>query len=183
MLTALEQNILDLREQGIGFREVARRVGTSYGSAKFVAWYARQKLANGDPPPKQPNTGTYCVFRFGEYVGALPLRLLPDWQARVWAAREHLPWLATLTEPPALQILLGGAGVALTWKEAAAARRVLVPSRQYSNRPAGVIKIDPAGTVTKYRTGREAARAEGMSHGEIRQRWQHGADRAGDYWL
>jgi len=173
MLTPLEQTIVDLQRQGVGFREIARRTSHSYNACKYVAWYSRQKIAAGDPLILP---GVYCVFKCAGYIGVLPLHCLPDWLNRAWRARKRLPWFAGLDRRPEVEILLGGV-VPLTAKEASIARQLLA-----GKRASGVYKIDQSRKVTVYSGETTAGRAEGVSSMAIHYRRERGHGR-GCYWL
>ncbi len=173
MLTPKEQVVLDLRQRGWSCTRIAEHLDISRNAEKFRAWHGRQRIARGDPLILP---GVYCVFRFGPYIGVLPLRCLPDWLDRIWTARECIPWFAGLDRQPDVQILLGGT-VPLTAREAAIARRLLAGKRK-----PGVYKIDPSGNVTVYSGIATAARAEGVTSMAIHYRRQRGHVR-GCYWL
>jgi hypothetical protein len=170
MLTAQQQAIMELRQQGLSSKEVAERLGISRTTEKFVAWYARRKIAAGDPVDSKPR---YCVFRFGSYIGVLPLQFLTDWIEKVWAVRQHLPWLADLDQRPEVEILLGGV-VQLTVQQARAARKALAGKRK-----PGIYRIDDDGRVTHFASESAAARALGFDVHAFRQ---HGHGR-GCYWF
>jgi len=173
MLTPKEQAVLDLRQRGWSCARIAEHLGISRNAEKFRAWRGRQRIAGGDPLILP---GVYCVFWFGPYPGVLPLRCLPDWLDRIWAARRQIPWLAGLDRRPDVEILLGGM-VPLTAREAAIVRRLLAGTRA-----PGVYKIDRRGKVTFYSGLRTAARAEGVSATAIHNLRQRGHGH-GCYWL
>lgn len=173
MLTAKEQAVMDLRQQGWSCKQIAEHLGISRNTEEYIAWRARRRLGAGNPL-RLP--GTFCVFRFGPCVGVLPTRYLRDWSDKVWAARPHIPWLSGANERPDVEILLGGI-VQLTLQEAATARRALAGTRK-----PGVYKIGHDGSVTKYSGETAAARAEGVNKMRIHLRREAGAAN-GYYWL
>jgi DNA-binding CsgD family transcriptional regulator len=173
MLTPKEQAVLDLRQQGLSSKQSAARLGISRNAEKFRAWCGRQRLASGDPLILP---GTYCVFKYADYIGVLPLHCLPDWLDRVWRARKRLPWFAGLDRRPKVEILLGGT-VPLTAREASVVRRLLAGKRN-----PGIYKIGRRGKVTFYPGERTASRAEGVSSMAIRYRRERGHGQ-GYYWL
>jgi hypothetical protein len=174
MLTPLEEIIVGLQRQGVGFREIARRTGHSYNACKYVAWYSRQKIAAGDP---WTMPGAYCLVKYGNHIGVLPLRCLADWQARMETAREKIPWLAAGVDRPELQVLLGNV-CGLTFREASTARRALAGRRKRR----GVYRVDAGGNVAWFPGEIAAGRAEGVSSMAI-HRYRESGFAKGCYWL
>ena len=175
MLTPKEQEVMDLRALGWPSKRIAERLGITRNAEKFRAWYARQKIAAGDPLTL-PNMGRYCVFRFGAHVGTLPLHMLPKWVKAIWRAKDKLPLFADLNERPEPEILLGGV-VQLTERQARGARRLLAARR----RP-GVYQIGPRGKVTRFAGEKACGQALGISLQAVRVFREHGHGR-GCFWL
>jgi hypothetical protein len=140
----------------------------------------------GGPKPKYRVFGLLDAEGNVKFIGADRADKPAVWRTTIWRFRDRLNtelarWLRTLDAEPREVILLGSSEVRLHAATARAAAKILTDAfgtlkeKRTSHRRA-VARAEPDGSLTIWRSQREAAKALGLaSSGPIRDRIADGA--------